>query len=61
MYIHNFIIYFLTFIYTIYRFKINHNNNTVWVDITDGFSHVPTFNSCIYMKVCLKKKKNNKK
>ncbi|CXI53251.1 conserved Plasmodium protein, unknown function [Plasmodium berghei] len=43
-----------------FRFKINHNNNTVWVDITDGFSHVPTFNSCIYMKVLRLSWINNK-
>ncbi|CAD2107027.1 conserved Plasmodium protein, unknown function [Plasmodium vinckei] len=43
-----------------FRFKITQNNNTVWVDITDEASNVPSFNSCIYMKVLRLSWINNK-
>ncbi|ETB59627.1 hypothetical protein, variant 4 [Plasmodium yoelii 17X] len=43
-----------------FRFKINHNNNTVWVDITDSSSNIPTFNSSICMKVLRLSWLNNK-
>ncbi|CAA9990400.1 conserved Plasmodium protein, unknown function [Plasmodium knowlesi strain H] len=34
-----------------FRFKIIHNNNPAWVDISEESSPIPSLNSCIYAKV----------